>query len=148
MPVIVMFYSNTCVLVGLALLLNAACISLARVRRFTGPPKGLKALFSGAAGRILCLGSYSAQTSFTHQRLVLELSDMDLAESERQQDDCGAGGSSGAPAPSISERVSGPSSSDSGSAVMRDWLLVAAGLERLFLILYLLIFAVVLSVYI
>ena len=39
-------------------------------------------------------------------------------------------------------------SPDVPSAIMRDWILVAAGLERFFFILYTIIFGVVTSVYI
>ncbi len=143
-----MFYSNTCVLVGLALVFNVVCISLCRVRKFVGPPKGLKVLFAGSFGKLLCLGSYYHQTSFTHQRLVLELSDLDLAESEQQQ---GQGQGQELDVQQLSSfQQQQPSPSSAAAAcggVMRDWVLVAAGLERLFLMLYVLIFAVVLSVY-
>lgn len=56
-----MFYSNTCVLVGFALLFNASILSLVRVRRFAGPPKALKRIFSGGLGKVLCLGNYYHQ---------------------------------------------------------------------------------------
>lgn len=38
-------------------------------------------------------------------------------------------------------------SSDSQSSVMRDWVLVAAGLERFFFVFYTIIFAITTSVY-
>ena len=92
-PLIVMFYrlgkidqiiihsyllfSNTGALVGIAIVLNITCISLARERRFvvkyflkhhlpsyfrySGPPKCLRNFFSGFMGRVLCLSNYYHQ---------------------------------------------------------------------------------------
>ena len=57
----VMFFSNTTAMVGIGLLLNVVAISMSRERKFQGPPKVLKALFSGTLGRCLCLGNYYHQ---------------------------------------------------------------------------------------
>lgn len=89
----VMFYSSTCALVGLGMLNNACCLNMSRVRRYSGPPKFLKGLFAGSFGRLLCLGSYAHQTSATHSRLTLELTDM--AESEQGGSSSGGGGGAG-----------------------------------------------------
>lgn len=126
-----MFYSNTTALIGLGMLLNVTCVSMSRERKYSGPPKMLKMLFSGSLGKCLCLGNYYHQVSSTHQRLFLELTDM--AESEQQTEDC-------------QERPQ--STMEQQSAIMKDWLLVAAGLERFFFILYFLVFAVITSVYV
>merc|ERR1719220_2811301 len=75
-PLIVMFYSNTGALVGIAIVLNICCISLTREKRYSSPPKWLRNFFSGFIGRILCLGNYYHQVSETHQRLVVELDDI------------------------------------------------------------------------
>ncbi len=124
-----MFYSNTTALIGIGLLLNVTCVSMCRERKFTPPPRFLKALFAGPAGRLLCLGHYLHQVSATHQRLVVELTDM--AESEQQ---------------GVEGVADGHASEASG--IMRDWTLVAAGLERFFFILYTIVFAIVTSVYV
>ena len=57
----VTFYSNTCGLIGIAILLNVMCISMAKEKKYTGPPKFLTQLFSGCLGKLLCLGNYSHQ---------------------------------------------------------------------------------------
>merc|ERR1712080_528039 len=69
-------------LIGIAILLNVVCMNMARERKYSSPPKFLLNLFSGCIGKLLCLGNYTHQVSSTHQRLVMELSDM--AESEQQ----------------------------------------------------------------
>ena len=46
------------------------------------------------------------------------------------------------------ERVVGAARAKEGSGVMKEWILVAAGLERFFFIIYTLAFAVVTSVYV
>ena len=79
---------------------------------------------------------FPLQVSATHQRLVLELTDM--AESEQQAEDEGPEGAM--PTTLL------PPNDQSG--IMRDWVLVAAGLERFFFILYTIIFAIVTSVYV
>jgi len=130
-PLIVLFYSNTAVLVGIAILLNVSCISMARERRYSSPPKFLRNLFSGFLGRVLCLGSYYHQVSETHQRLELELDDVymnDFPESEQTARELNGG-------------------SQETNSVMRDWRLVAAGIERFFFLVYALAFALVSSVY-
>lgn len=130
-PVIVMFFSNTAALVGIAIVLNVSCISLVRERRYSGPPKWLKNAFSGFMGRILCLGNYYHQVSETHQRLVVEMDDIsDSPESEQ------------------TTRVGGYPVDSGGSLVMRDWMLVAAGVERFFFLVYTLAFALVGSAYV
>jgi len=130
-PLIVLFYSNTALLVGIALVLNVTCISMARERRYSSPPRFLRNLFSGFLGRILCLGSYYHQVSETHQRLVLELDNVsmnDCPESEQ-----------------AARELNGRSQET--NSVMRDWRLVAAGIERFFFLVYALAFALVSSVY-
>ena len=72
-----LLFSNTGALVGIAIVLNITCISLARERRFvvkyllkhhlpsyfrySGPPKCLRNFFSGFMGRVLCLSNYYHQ---------------------------------------------------------------------------------------
>lgn len=143
MPIIVTFYSNITALIGIAIMLNVICMSMARERKYTSPPKFLKNMFSGCLGKLLCLGNYFHQVSSTHQRLVLELTDM--AESEQQSDGRANspdsnGGEAGLPAASMSCK--------DDSIVMKDWLLVAAGLERLFFTIYAIAFAIITSVYV
>ena len=48
---------------GIAVLLNVVCLSMARERKYSSPPKFLKRLFAGALGKILCLGNYYHQVS-------------------------------------------------------------------------------------
>ncbi len=67
-----MFYSNTCSLVGLALLVNCSILTLVRVRRYAGPPKSLKRAFSGGLGKFLCLGNYYHQVSAEGRDLDLD----------------------------------------------------------------------------
>ena len=55
------FYSNITALVGIAILLNVVCLSMARERKYNSPPKFLKNLFAGVLGKLLCLGNYSHQ---------------------------------------------------------------------------------------
>ncbi|XP_059082265.1 acetylcholine receptor subunit alpha-type acr-16-like isoform X1 [Tigriopus californicus] len=137
-PLLVTFYSNTAAMVGIALLLNVTCFSFARDRKYSGPPKFLKNAFSGSLGKCLCLGNYYHQVSSTHERLVLELTDM--AESEQAGDrDQETGHHGGEERPILSN--------DSQNSVMRDWVLVAAGLERFFFVFYTIIFAITTSVY-
>merc|ERR1712113_318680 len=100
-------------LVAIAILLNVCCISMARERRYSSPPKALRTLFSGFLGRLLCLGSHYHQGPETHQA-ARELNLRDGQET---------------------------------NSVMRDWLLVAAGIERFFLMVYALAFGLVSSVY-
>ena len=94
-----------------------------------------------------------AQVSSTHQRLFLELTDM--AESDQNEmgaeddaDGCAAdsgdGGGNG-------RRGGGGNHfnvANESSVYMKDWVLVAAGLERFFFVLYTIVFAVVASVYV
>merc|ERR1719189_628621 len=143
-PIIVTFYSNITALVGIAVLLNVVCLSMARERKYSSPPKFLKRLFAGYLGQFLCLGNYYHQVSSTHQRLTVELTDM--AESEQQQteqqntDVEGSGHDMQARAISTFQ--------DHQSYIMRDWVLVAAGLERLFFTVYALAFGVITAVYV
>ena len=55
------FYSNITALVGIAILLNVVCMSMARERKYSSPPKFLKNLFAGPLGKFLCLGNYYHQ---------------------------------------------------------------------------------------
>ena len=59
----VTFYSNITALVGIAVLLNVVCLSMARERKYSSPPKFLKRLFAGSLGKLLCLGNYYHQVS-------------------------------------------------------------------------------------
>eukprot|EP00095_Tigriopus_kingsejongensis_P007928 maker-scaffold169_size292178-snap-gene-0.11 protein:Tk07928 transcript:maker-scaffold169_size292178-snap-gene-0.11-mRNA-1 annotation:"neuronal acetylcholine receptor subunit alpha-2 precursor" len=138
-PLLVTFYSNTAGLIGIALLLNVTCVSFSRERKYNGPPKFLKVAFSGALGKFLCLGNYYHQVSSTHQRLVLELTDMAESDQmdEREQDN----------GRRMEDGPISPCSVENQSGIMRDWILVAAGLERFFFILYTIVFAVVTMVY-
>ena len=61
----VTFYSNTCGLIGIAILLNCLCLKISRERKFTKPPKFLTRTFSGFLGKLLCLGNYTHQVYFT-----------------------------------------------------------------------------------
>jgi len=127
-PLIVLFYSNTTALVGIAIVLNICCISLTRERRYSSPPKWLRNFFSGFMGRILCLGTYYHQVSDTHQRL--ELDDVqESPESEQIERDLTTHG-------------------QAGGGIMKDWVLVAAGIERFCFFVYTMAFALVTSVYI
>lgn len=138
------FYSNITALVGIAVLLNVVCMSMARERKYSSPPKFLKNTFSGVLGKCLCLGNYYHQVSSTHQRLTVELTDM--AESEQQNMDVEETGHD------MRQRQSsnalGLTPEDHQSFIMRDWILVAAGLERLFFTVYALAFAIITSVYV
>jgi len=163
-PRIVTFYSNTCGLIGIAILLNVMCISMAKEKKYTGPPKFLTQLFSGCLGKLLCLGNYSHQVSSTHQRLTLELSSLDNVDNS-----LGEGGDSSYR--NGGTRNSGSSSSEArhhahglshtaasimnhgdsnthGSILMQDWMMVAAGLERLFFLTYAMAFAIVTFIYV
>ena len=131
------FYSNITALVGIAILLNVVCMSLARERKYQSPPKFLKNAFGGLLGKCLCLGNYYHQVSSTHQRLTVELTDM--AESEQQTEQETEEGQ----VPNLNL-----SQVDLNSYIMRDWILVAAGLERLFFSIYALAFAIITSVYV
>jgi len=129
-PLIVLFYSNTASLVGIAIVLNICCISLTREKRYSAPPKWLRNFFSGFIGRILCLGNYYHQVSETHERLVVELDDIqDSPECEQTERDLSSHG-------------------QAGSAIMKDWILVAAGIERFFFFIYTLAFAFVSGFYV
>ena len=87
------------------------------------------------------------QVSSTHHRLVLELSDM--AESEQQTNnendlenqEEGAGHD-------MRRSLSTNPQDAANSIIMRDWILVAAGLERLFFSIYAMAFAIITSVYV
>merc|ERR1719266_3024215 len=132
MPLILLFYSNTAALVAIAILLNVCCISMARERRYSSPPKALRTLFSGFLGRLLCLGSYYHQVSETHHRLELQLDDVSMSESPESEQ---------------AARELNLRDGQETNSVMRDWLLVAAGIERFFLMVYALAFGLVSSVY-
>eukprot|EP00088_Acartia_fossae_P005661 TRINITY_DN12554_c0_g1_i2.p1 TRINITY_DN12554_c0_g1~~TRINITY_DN12554_c0_g1_i2.p1 ORF type:complete len:504 (+),score=113.60 TRINITY_DN12554_c0_g1_i2:109-1620(+) len=136
-PLIVLFYSNTLALVGIAIVLNICCLGITREKRYTSPPRVLRDLFSGALGRILCLGNYYNQISFTHQRLGTEMENMsDSPESERPEGE-------------MDQQCSVPTEPAlTGGSKDREWLLVAAGLERFFFLLYTIAFAIVSSSYI
>jgi len=128
-PLIVLFYSNTTALIGIAVVLNVICLSLTRERKYRKPPKFLRNLFTGALGKFLCLGNYYHQVSHTHHRLQVEMEDVNESPECEQDTDL-----------SEDEGLGTPS-------VMRDWFLVAAGIERFFFLVYSLAFAVVSSVY-
>lgn len=129
-PLIVLFYSNTTALIGIAIVLNVICLSLTRERKYRKPPKFLRNIFTGALGRFLCLGNYYHQVSHTHQRIGVEMDDVNESpECEQDRD--------------LSEEEEGLGT----PSVMRDWFLVAAGIERFFFLVYSLAFAVVSSVY-
>jgi len=160
-PILVMFFSNTTAMIGIGLLLNVVAISMSRERKFQGPPKFLKSLFSGTLGRCLCLGNYYHQVSATHQRLVLELSDLHAESTDCGEDEqgsatasnggvstVGGGGGRGTFDPDFVRHGSGGLTHSEQSGVMKDWILVAAGLERLFFLIYALAFAIVTSVYV
>ena len=104
-----MFFSNTTAIIGIGLLLNVVAISMSRERKYQGPPKFFKSLFSGSLGRCLCLGNYYHQVriksstkmqilkyphlfqvSATHQRLVLELSDLQAESTDCGEDEQGS----------------------------------------------------------
>jgi len=138
----VTFYSNITALVGIAILLNVVCMSLARERKYQSPPKFLKNAFGGLLGKCLCLGNYYHQVSSTHQRLTVELTDM--AESEQQTPEPEEGIGSRVPNLNLSQ----VDLNSDNSYIMRDWILVAAGLERLFFTVYALAFAIITSVYV
>jgi len=128
-PLIVLFYSNTGALVGIAITLNVCCISLARERRYSAPPKWIRNFFSGFIGRLLCLSNYYHQVSDTHQRLVVEMDDiLESPESDQPNQDLNAHG-------------------QAGTGIMKDWVLVAAGIERFFFLIYAIAFALVSGVY-
>jgi hypothetical protein len=91
------------------------------------------------------------QVSSTHQRLVVELDD--LAESEQQAEQ-GNGDLFRS-----EHRMSGRIHNQAGAAstlfgdneasiIMRDWIMVAAGIERLFFVVYAIGFAIITSVYV
>jgi len=130
-PIIFLFYSNTASLIGIAIVLNICCISLTREKRYSAPPKFLRNFFSGFVGRLLCLGNYYHQVSETHQRLGnVELDDIqDSPECEQTERDLSTHG-------------------QAGSAIMKDWILVAAGIERFFFFIYTLAFAFVSGFYV
>jgi len=143
-PIIVTFYSNITALIGIAVLLNVVCMSMARERKYNSPPKFLKNAFSGYLGQFLCLGNYYHQVSSTHQRLTVELTDM--AESEQQQTEQHNMEVEGSGHDMQSRAIS--TFHDHQSYIMRDWVLVAAGLERLFFTIYAMAFGVITAVYI
>jgi len=126
-PLIVLFYSNTAALVGIALVLNICCLTMSRAKRYSSPPRVVRQLFSGCLGKVLCLGHYYHQVSPTHHRLTVELDSVsDNPESEQS---C-----------SQSQNVE--------SLKQAEWLLVAAGVERLFFLVYTCAFGIVSSAYI
>ena len=73
-----------------------------------------------------------------------------MAESEQQQNSAAAVAQPHQPSLDTDglETMHHPSWEDPNSYIMRDWLLVAAGLERLFFSIYALAFAVITSVYV
>lgn len=132
-PLIVLFYSNTAALVGIAIVLNICCITMSRDKRYTSPPKVVSEFFSGIAGRLLCLGNYTHQISTTHERLIVEMDSIaDSPESEQTR----------------TQGADGGYRSTTVSRKSQEWLLVAAGIERFFFIIYTIAFAVVSSTYI
>ena len=89
--------------------------------------------------------------SATHQRLVVELDD--LAESEQQAEQ--GNGDLFRPEHRMSGRIHNPGGAAStlfgdneASIIMRDWIMVAAGIERLFFVVYAIGFAIITSVYV
>jgi len=124
-PLIVLFYSNTAALIGIAIVLNICCLTITRDRRYSSPPKLVRDLFSGVVGRLLCLGHYYHQVSNTHHRLMVEMDS--VSESPESEQD----------PPEMSE-----------GRKQQEWMLVAAGIERFFFIIYTIAFAVVSSAYI
>lgn len=130
-PLIVLFFSNTAALIGIAIVLNVVCLSITRERKYRKPPKFLRNLFTGLLGKFLCLGNYYHQVSDTHQRLMVEMEDVNESP-ESEQD---------------TETVQ-DNTDNVASQVMKDWFLVAAGIERFFFLVYSMAFAIVSSVYI
>ncbi len=104
-----------------------------------------------------------SQVSFTHQRLSVQL--MDMAESDQQQPSngrpgdgahrdnmdeendlhLGEDGGTSACSSAVTAATSAPASP---TGVMAEWILVAKGLERIFMAVYVVAFAVVCSVYV
>ena len=130
-PLIVLFFSNTAALIGIAIVLNVVCLSITRERKNRKTPKFLRNLFTGLLGKFLCLGNYYHQVSDTHQRLMVEMEDVNESP-ESEQD---------------TETVQ-DNTDNLSSQVMKDWFLVAAGIERFFFLVYSMAFAIVSSVYI
>ena len=88
--------------------------------------------------------------SATHQRLVVELDD--LAESEQQAEQ--GNGDLFRPEHRMSGRIHNPESvaslfaENEASIIMRDWIMIAAGIERLLFIVYAIGFGIITSVYV
>lgn len=127
-PLIVLFYSNTAALVGIAIVLNICCLTLTRDKRYSSPPKFVQRFFTGCAGRVLCLGHYYHQVSSTHHRLVVEMDS--VSESPE------------------SDQTTQSISSASEGRKQQEWVLVAAGIERFFFLIYTIAFGVVSSAYV
>ena len=83
----------------------------------------------------------SFQVSATHQRLTVELTDMAESEQQTEQNTL-----ENEEAGHDMRRIS--NSNRDQSYIMRDWILVAAGLERLFFTIYAMAFAVITAVYV
>lgn len=127
-PLIVLFYSNTAALVGIAIVLNVCCISISRDQRYSSPPKFLRNLFTGFVGKLLCLGNYYHQVSGTHHRLLVEMDQVS------ESPEC--------------EQTTTASATEVERSCNKDWQLVAAGIERFFFLIYTIAFAIVSSAYI
>ncbi|XP_040566841.1 neuronal acetylcholine receptor subunit alpha-4 [Lepeophtheirus salmonis] len=144
-PILVKFYSNTVVLIGAAIVINVIVLNMTQVRKHVYPPKFLRIIFAGPLGKCLCLDHYRHQISSTHTRLQVNNELIDMAESEQP--------------PDLSQRRT-ISSNDgltrinsmeedendyifSGNDIMGEWILVAAGIEKICLFTYALSFSIV-----
>ncbi|CAB4062951.1 CHRNN [Lepeophtheirus salmonis] len=145
LPILVKFYSNTVVLIGAAIVINVIVLNMTQVRKHVYPPKFLRIIFAGPLGKCLCLDHYRHQISSTHTRLQVNNELIDMAESEQP--------------PDLSQRRT-ISSNDgltrinsmeedendyifSGNDIMGEWILVAAGIEKICLFTYALSFSIV-----
>jgi len=133
-PIIVILFANHMALTGIAIFLNIICIKMVRDDKSNAPPRFFKLIFSQKISKILCLSgfeeNFSAKMTLTNendedrQNIILNRSSSTLS-SEAQ----------------ISS--SRYYHQNQTNIIMREWMFVAAGLERVFLVLYVISFLIV-----
>lgn len=133
-PLVVLYYTNTLVLVGTSVGLSVLVLNLVRSRRHSPAPWVIKNIFTSCVGHALGLGHLIPLVSRTHKPLGVD--GVELRSTEPLQDKEDSEAITAAPCPS-SELF----------PMHNDWILIAAGIDRIAFLIYLLIIAILFALF-
>lgn len=128
-PIVVVLYANHAALTGIAIFLNTLCIRMVKEDKAKAPPRVFKFVFRGVVLKMLGLPEFEDHSH--HTRLTAE------NEEDRQNIILNRTSST------VSAEAVYASSNDKKNIIMREWMFVAAGLERVFLVLYVISFLII-----